>query len=42
VSDVSALQAPDLPELEELERDAGAGAVEVSGALIVGDLSTAA
>jgi hypothetical protein len=37
VTDVSALQAPDLPELEEVELDAAAGAVEVSGALIVGD-----
>ncbi len=37
MTDVSALQAPDLPELEEVTLPAAAGAIDLSGALVVGD-----
>jgi uncharacterized protein YjbI with pentapeptide repeats len=37
VTDVSALQAPDLPELEEVSLPASGGDVELSGALVTGD-----
>jgi uncharacterized protein YjbI with pentapeptide repeats len=34
---VPALQAPDLPELEEVSLPAGAGAIDLSGAAVTGD-----
>lgn len=37
MTDVSALQAPDLPELEEASLPAGGEAIDLSGALVVGD-----
>lgn len=37
VIDVSALQAPDLPELEEVSLPDEAGAIDLSGALVAGD-----
>jgi len=37
VTDVSALQAPDLPELEELPLSADGGVIDLSGALVVGE-----
>jgi uncharacterized protein YjbI with pentapeptide repeats len=37
VTDVSALQAPDLPELETVSLPGDAGAIDLSGALIVGN-----
>ena len=37
MTDVSALQAPDLPELDEVTLPAAAGAIDLSGALVVGD-----
>jgi uncharacterized protein YjbI with pentapeptide repeats len=36
VTDVSALQAPDLPELQELALPSDGGAVDLSGALVAG------
>jgi uncharacterized protein YjbI with pentapeptide repeats len=36
VTDVSALQAPDLPELEEVSLPAAAGAIDLTGALVAG------
>jgi uncharacterized protein YjbI with pentapeptide repeats len=42
VTDVSALQAPDLPELEQVPLTASAGAVDLSGALVAGDGSPVA
>jgi uncharacterized protein YjbI with pentapeptide repeats len=37
VTDVSALQAPDLPELEEVSMPAAAEAIDLTGALVAGD-----
>jgi uncharacterized protein YjbI with pentapeptide repeats len=37
MTDVSALQAPDLPELEEVPLAAEAGTIDLSGALVTGD-----
>ena len=37
MSDVSALQAPDLPELEEVPLSVGSGAIDLSGALVATD-----
>ncbi len=37
MTDVSALQAPDLPELEEVSLPAVAGAIDLTGALVAGD-----
>jgi uncharacterized protein YjbI with pentapeptide repeats len=41
MTDVSALQAPDLPELEEVPLAAEAGTIDLSGALVTGDGSAA-
>ena len=40
MTDVSALQAPDLPELEAVSLPAAAGAIDLTGALVAGDGST--
>jgi uncharacterized protein YjbI with pentapeptide repeats len=40
VTDVSALQAPDLPELEEVSLPPAVGAIDLTGALVAGDGST--
>jgi uncharacterized protein YjbI with pentapeptide repeats len=37
MTDVPALQAPDLPELEEMSLAAGAGTIDLSGARVTGD-----
>ena len=37
MTDVSALQAPDLPELEEVSLPAAADAIDLTGALVAGD-----
>lgn len=42
MTDVSALQAPDLPELEPGSLSAGSGAIDLSGALVAGDGGTVA